>query len=250
MCTLSVRIKNAEPNAYQHDVYGNSIIVERQFSRTGSSGFKIKSANKRVVSTRKSDLDDVCDYFALSLDNPMSVLTQDNARQFLNNSTPHDKYAFFSRGTQLEQLSQDYQLVEESIDNIETLYYDKRADMETLKKDLSRKKELKQICAQADGLREAITRVRRQMAWVQVEEQEQIGKSFEDRIQQDKNAFEKAQQAITQTSAAFDRAQEACAQSQTAVTGADEERRDFETARDEQKEVFEKAKQETVEAKV
>ena len=250
MCTLSVKIKNAEPNAYQHEVYGHSIIVERQFSRTGSSGFKIKSANKRVVSTRKGDLDDVCDYFALSFDNPMSVLTQDNARQFLNNSSPHDKYIFFSRGTQLEQLSQDYQLVEESIDNIETLYYDKRADMEALKKDMERKKELKQICAKADGLREAITRVRRQMAWVQVEEQEQVGESYEGRIEQDKSAIEKTQRAITQASATFGRAQEAYVQSQKAVTGAHDEREIVENSRNEHKESFEKAKQETVEAKV
>ena len=250
VCTLSVKIKNAEPNAYQHEVYGDSIIVERQFSRTGSSGFKIKSANKRVVSTRKGDLDDVCDYFALSLDNPMSVLTQDNARQFLNNSTPHDKYVFFSRGTQLEQLSLDYQLVEESIDNIETLYYDKRADMEALKKDMERKKELKQTCAKADGLREAITRVRRQMAWVQVEEQEQIEESYEQKLQQDKRAIETSQLAITQTSATFDRTQEACARSQKAVTGAYEEREILENTRNQQKERFEKAKQETVDAKV
>ena len=250
VCTLSVKIKNAEPNAYQHEIYGDAIIVERQFSRTGSSGFKLKSANKRVISTRKGDLDDLCDYFALSLDNPMSVLTQDNARQFLNSSTPHDKYSFFSKGTQLEQLSQDYQLVEESIDSVEIMYYDKRKDMEALKADMARKKELKQICSRADGLREAIARVRRQMAWVQVEEQEQLGTSYEGKIREDEIAIEKHQRSTIETSAKFERAQEAYTKSQQVVEAVEKVKQDFEGAKRLQKEIFDAVKQETVEAKV
>ena len=247
---MSVKIKNAEPNAYQHEIYGDSIIVERQFSRTGSSGFKLKSVNKRVVSTRKADLDNLCDYFALSLDNPMSVLTQDNARQFLNNSTPHDKYSFFSKGTQLEQLSQDYQLVEESIDSVESMYYDKRKDLIALKVDMERKKELKQICSKADGLREAIVRVRRQMAWVQVEEQEQLGASYDEKILENETAIKNCQRSITETSGNFDRAQEALEKSQQVLEAADEEKQRFEDAKNVQKEIFNAIKQETVDAKV
>ena len=247
---MSVKIKNAEPNAYQHEIYGDSIIVERQFSRTGSSGFKLKSVNKRVVSTRKADLDNLCDYFAISLDNPMSVLTQDNARQFLNNSTPHDKYSFFSKGTQLEQLSQDYQLVEESIDSVESMYYDKRKDLIALKVDMERKKEIKQNCSKADGLREAIVRVRRQMAWVQVEEQEQLGASYDEKILENETAIKNCQRSITETSGNFDRAQEALEKSQQVLEAADEEKQRFEDAKNVQKEIFNAIKQETVDAKV
>lgn len=96
-----MKLKNTSDTAYQHEVYGNTIIVERHFSRAGSSNFKLKSSSGKIISSRKSDLDEICDYFALQIDNPMNVLTQDMARQFLNNSIPLDKYKFFMKGTQL-----------------------------------------------------------------------------------------------------------------------------------------------------
>ena len=94
-------------------------MVQRHFSRSGSSNFRLKSSTGRLVSNRKADLDEICDYFALQIDNPMNVLTQDMARQFLNDSSPSDKYKFFMKGTQLEHLDGDYLQIEQSIDKID-----------------------------------------------------------------------------------------------------------------------------------
>ena len=45
--SLVVKIKNAGSDAYQNDVYGDSILVERHFSKSGSSGFKIRNEQGR-----------------------------------------------------------------------------------------------------------------------------------------------------------------------------------------------------------
>ncbi|KAI9717417.1 MAG: hypothetical protein M1812_004769 [Candelaria pacifica] len=170
--SLVIRIKNTGHSGYQQEVYGDSIVVERHFSRSGASNFKVKSASGRVISTKKSDLEEICDYFALQIDNPMNVLTQDMARQFLNNSTPSDKYKFFVKGVQLEQLDRDYQLLEETIDQIEHKLDGRGDDIKALK-ELARKARQKlDMSDRHETMRERIRNYEHQMAWVQVDQQE------------------------------------------------------------------------------
>ena len=171
--TLSVKIKNGGDSAYQQEVYGDAIIVERHFSRSGSSSFKLKSSTGRLISTRKGDLDEICDYFALQIDNPMNVLTQDMARQFLNNSTPYDKYKFFMKGTQLEHLDGDYLIVEQNLDTIEQDLWKKQEDLKVFEDRAQKARNLLALSERQDTLRDKIRHLGEMMAWVQVEEQEE-----------------------------------------------------------------------------
>lgn len=156
------------------DDYGRSIIVERHFSKNGTSGFKIKAENGRIVSTKKTELDSITDYFNLQIDNPMNVLSQDMARQFLSTSSPADKYKFFVRGVQLEQLDQDYRLIEEFVEQINAKLTSKKQDIESLKNRSDMAKKKLEISDQHESLRERIRNLRSQMAWAQVEEQEKV----------------------------------------------------------------------------
>lgn len=169
---LSVKIKNAGDTAYQQEIYGESIIVERHFSRSGSSSFKLKSSTGRIISTRKGDLEEICDYFALQIDNPMTVLTQDMARQFLNNSTPYDKYKFFMKGTQLEHLDGDYLIVEHNVDTIDQDLWKKTQDLKVFEEEVQKAQSLLALSEKQDTLRSRIRNLTEQMAWVQVEDQE------------------------------------------------------------------------------
>ncbi|PGH01414.1 hypothetical protein GX51_05221 [Blastomyces parvus] len=170
--TIMVRIKNQGDSAYNPNEFGNSIIIERYFSRSGASGFKIKSASGRIVSTKKSELDSITDYFGLQIDNPMNVLSQDMARQFLSSSSPSEKYKFFVKGVQLEQLDQDYRLIEESINQTEaklSIHLDQIKDLETSRNNTRAKLVLSD---KNETMRARVRNLRAQMAWVQVEEQE------------------------------------------------------------------------------
>ena len=174
-----MKIKNTADSAYQPEVYGDSIIVERQFSRAGASGFKLKSSSGRLISSRKSDLDEMCDYFALQIDNPMNVLTQDMARQFLNQSGPAEKYRFFMRGTQLEQLSNDYVLIAEDIDTIQQQLELRGTDIKVYEDAANKARALKAMSEKHDSLRSKLRRYANQMAWAQVEEQERQLASYD-----------------------------------------------------------------------
>lgn len=176
--TIIVHIKNGhqdQEGAYMADDYGKKIIVERHFSRSGASSFKIKSASGRIVSNKKSELDAITDYFSLQIDNPMNVLSQDSARQFLSSSSPAEKYKFFIKGVQLEQLDRDYRLIEESIDQIEEKLRSKSEDIRLLENRRNAAKRKLEISDQQASLRDRRKNIREQMAWAQVEEQERVG---------------------------------------------------------------------------
>lgn len=113
-CKIKVALKNEGIDAYQPDLFGARIIVERTFTRSGSSGFKLQSESGRTVSNKKADLDELVEYFQMQIDNPMNILTQDAARQFLNQATAAQKYKFFIKGVQLEQMDNDYRIVQET----------------------------------------------------------------------------------------------------------------------------------------
>ncbi|KAH9990809.1 P-loop containing nucleoside triphosphate hydrolase protein [Russula vinacea] len=112
---VTIQLKNQGDEAYKYDLYGESIVVTRRFTKEGASSYKIKSKDGKLISTKREELSAICDHMNIQVDNPMNVLTQDAARQFLSSSHPSDKYKFFLRGTQLSQLSEEYETCLENI---------------------------------------------------------------------------------------------------------------------------------------
>lgn len=172
--TIVVRIKNQGDAAYRQSEYGNSIIVERHFTKSGSTGFKIKSEAGRIISTKKAELDAITDYFSLQIDNPMNVLSQDMARQFLSSSSPTEKYKFFVKGVQLEQLDQDYRVIEDFVDQMEEKARNQTQDIRILEHHRNVAKKKLEASDKHDNLRERVRNLRQQMAWAQVEEAERV----------------------------------------------------------------------------
>lgn len=172
--TIVVRIKNQGDGAYMIDDYGSSIIVERHFSKSGKSGFKIKAGNGRIISTKKAELDSIIDHFTLQFDNPMNVLSQDMARQFLSSSSPAEKYKLFVKGVQLEQLDQDYRLIEEFVHQIVEKITTQEQNLDILQKNRDAAMQRLTLSDRHDMLGERIRHVRHRLAWSQVVEQEKV----------------------------------------------------------------------------
>ena len=73
---VTIQIKNQGEEAYKPNEYGKSIVITRKFTKDGSSSWKIKSKDGKVISTKKEDLAAICDHMNIQVDNPMNVLTQ------------------------------------------------------------------------------------------------------------------------------------------------------------------------------
>ncbi|KAI6042717.1 P-loop containing nucleoside triphosphate hydrolase protein [Pisolithus marmoratus] len=101
---VTITLKNQGEEAYRPMDYGKSIVITRTFTRQGASSWSIKSKDGRKISDKRDELAAICDHMNIQVDNPLNVLTQGFA------SHPSDKYKFFLRGTQLSQLSEEYDL--------------------------------------------------------------------------------------------------------------------------------------------
>ncbi|KAF4954047.1 hypothetical protein FSARC_12260 [Fusarium sarcochroum] len=172
--SLLVKIKNAGSDAYQPDIYGESIVVERHFSKSGSSGFKIKSATGRIISTKKQEVEEISEWYALQIGNPLTVLSQDNARQFLNAATPAQKYKYFVSGVQLEQLDNDYKMSQDTLDKTLILREDLTSKIEEVKKEMEEARRLAETAQKNQTLREKARHYINQLVWSQVVEQERL----------------------------------------------------------------------------
>ncbi|KAJ8303587.1 hypothetical protein KUTeg_019983 [Tegillarca granosa] len=129
---LQIKLRNRGPEAYKPDEFGDSIIVERKFSSDGGGQYRLKSSEGKVISQKREDLTTILDQFNIQVDNPVAILNQDTSRNFLNSKSPHDKYKFFLRATQLDQMVSDYRLADEQI---------------KVTKDIIERKELKNPCS-------------------------------------------------------------------------------------------------------
>lgn len=208
-CNISVKIKNQGSAAYRPDTYGRSIIVERHFNRAGASGFKLRDMNGKVVSTKRQDLEDIIDAFALQIDNPMNVLTQDMARQFLNDSTPKDKYKFFLKGTQLETLQADYRLIMTELEEMESKSHTVKADVESLKKRYEAAKEKARAAANLESMKTRERELAHQAAWSKVEEEEEALNKIDGEIDRVDRMIENRNTTADEHSAAYENANQA-----------------------------------------
>ena len=236
--TLAVKIKNQGDNAYKPELYGRSITVERHFSRAGTSGFKLKNAEDKVITTKKADLDDILDYFAFQLDNPINVLTQDMARQFLSNSTPSDKYKFFIKGTQLESLDRDYQLIEEHLDSAERKLESRQDDVNVLKQRMEDAEQKKKRSEQTQRMQDKITELGMQHAWAQVQEQEEVLEHNNQSVQEAEQQLDEKRQKADDHSAQYDARNQAFEESEQARDVMRADQTPLEEKRDAEKEKF------------
>lgn len=114
---ISIKLRNRGPEAYKPKEYGPSIVVERRLTRDGGASYKLKDhTGKKVVATTLNELNEILDQFNIQINNPCAILMQDTSRQFLTTQSAKDKYKFFSKATQLEQMKNDYLYISEQID--------------------------------------------------------------------------------------------------------------------------------------
>ena len=165
---VTVWLKNAGNDGYRKDKYGDTIIIERSFTVDGTSNYKLKSATGGKVSDKKEELSNITDHYGLQVDNPMTILTQDNAKSFLGSSTNAEKYKLFNRGVQLEQLDQDYSLIKTAINHTEVMLETKKESLQELSKMRDDAQEKMQRFDSHINLRRRHKELQHLMAWIQV----------------------------------------------------------------------------------
>jgi len=247
------RVKNQGEGAFMPEEYGDIIEIERHFSRAGTSGYKIRSeGGRRIVSTKKADLEAILDHFNLQIDNPLNVLSQDMARSFITSSNAAEKYKFFLKGVQLEQLDQDYNLLGESLEQMRQKLERNEDDIKVLETKMNEAKAIQENAKKRAGLKDRIRDLGRQIAWKQIEDLEAVLQGYVDQLAQADEKIAEAQTNVDDLDTRYQRVDEehqasgrALEEVNQSLTRAHAEHQDLKEKRDEAKQAMNNSQAET-----
>uniref|UniRef100_A0A2K6GZB3 Structural maintenance of chromosomes protein 6 n=1 Tax=Propithecus coquereli TaxID=379532 RepID=A0A2K6GZB3_PROCO len=180
---ISITLRNRGDDAFKANVYGDSIVVQQHISMDGSRSYKLKSETGNVVSTRKEELIAILDHFNIQVDNPVSVLTQEMSKQFLQSKNEGDKYKFFMKATQLEQMKEDYSYIMETKERTKEQINQGEERLTELKRQCLEKEERFQSIAGLSTMKTNLEYLKHEMAWAVVNEIEKQLNAIRDNIE-------------------------------------------------------------------
>ena len=112
---VRVTLLNKGADGFKPEIYGDKISVERSITLgSGYNGYKLLDASGKERSRSKKDLDAMLDQLNIQVENPVAVLDQEEAKKFLTGKA-EDKYAFFTKATELERLDRVYANINDTI---------------------------------------------------------------------------------------------------------------------------------------
>ncbi|XP_068039516.1 structural maintenance of chromosomes protein 6 [Anomalospiza imberbis] len=169
---ISITLRNQGRDAFKPELYGTSITVNQRINQDGSRTCKLKSKSGAIISSKKEELIGILDHFNIQVDNPVSVLTQEMSKQFLQTKNEGDKYKFFMKATQLEQMKEDYSFIEKTKKNTRVQIEQGEERLEELKQLYLEKKEIFKSIAFVNDMQSRLEDLKHQMAWAVVSEME------------------------------------------------------------------------------
>ncbi|KAG5721478.1 Structural maintenance of chromosomes protein 6 [Termitomyces sp. T112] len=220
---VTIYLKNQGEEAYKPEEYGKSIIVTRRFTKDGNSTWKIRGANSpHIISAKKEELAAICDHMNIQVDNPLNVLTQDAARQFLSASAPGDKYKFFLRGTQLSQLSDEYTTCLANIKQTHKVLEQKKEALPDLRIAFKEATVRFQEAAKARQQKQKADELKKELAWAHVRSKEEEMENKFKEVAKQESRLPKIQKNIEDAERNFAAATEEVAQYENEVAAIGE----------------------------
>ncbi|RDB15621.1 Structural maintenance of chromosomes protein 6 [Hypsizygus marmoreus] len=215
---VTITLKNQGEEAYKPTEYGKSIVIQRRFTKDGVSTWKIMSHDmKTVVSTRKDEVSAICDHMNIQVDNPLNILTQDAARQFLSASAPADKYKFFLRGTQLSQLSEEYDICFDNVKRTLKVLAQKKEALPDLRAAFRDATVRYEEAAKAHQQKQKVDQLKKELAWAHVRAKEEEMTVKINKAAEAAARLPKIQAEVNNATAAVDAATQELAQHQAEI---------------------------------
>ena len=159
---LTVTLRNDGDKAYQPERFGNKICVQRTITKTSSGGsgggmklLGIPSSSSSsgvggeakprwevVNATGTKELKNILKHFAIEVENPCCVLTQEYSKKFIQGKEDA-KYDFFFKATGLEAMKEEFSrfsdkldVLKDKITNFEETLKGKKAARNKLRQEL------------------------------------------------------------------------------------------------------------------
>ncbi|NXG74890.1 SMC6 protein, partial [Baryphthengus martii] len=205
---ISITLRNQGRDAFKPEVYGGSIIVNQHINLDGSRSYRLKSKSGTVISSKKEELLGILDHFNIQVDNPVSILTQEMSKHFLQSKNEGDKYKFFMKATQLEQMKEDYTSIMKAKKNTCIQIEQGVERLQELKLLYCEKKERYKSIGFVNDMRSRLEDLKHKMAWAVVSEMEKEIQPIKEGIGAEEENTEKFLQKLEECQVKVNEAEE------------------------------------------
>ncbi|XP_034044240.1 LOW QUALITY PROTEIN: structural maintenance of chromosomes protein 6-like [Thalassophryne amazonica] len=193
---VSITLHNKGRDAYRPEVYGQVITVDLRITRDGLRTYKLRGKSGQVISTKKEELLSILDSFNIQVNNPVSVLTQEMSKHFLHSKGEGDKYKFFMKATQLEQMREDFIHIKSTKNVTEEKVEQYSECLKDLKRKYLEKEDRYKSLGSMDEMHTKLEELQKQMAWALVSEMETELQPLKDKLQSDRRATGKYDEKV------------------------------------------------------
>uniref|UniRef100_A0A1A7WF85 Structural maintenance of chromosomes protein 6 n=1 Tax=Iconisemion striatum TaxID=60296 RepID=A0A1A7WF85_9TELE len=193
---VSITLRNKGRDAYKPDVYGPSVVVDLRITREGLRTYKLRNKSGHVISTKKEELLSILDSFNIQVNNPVSVLTQEMSKYFLHSKGEGDKYKFFMKATQLQQMKDDFIYIKTTKHITEDKFEQNGECLKDLKRKYLEKEDRYKSLASINEMQTKLEELQKQMAWALVSEMERELEPMKEKLQCDRRATEKYDEKV------------------------------------------------------
>ncbi|XP_039757145.1 structural maintenance of chromosomes protein 6 isoform X2 [Pararge aegeria] len=107
--TIEIKIKNSGPGAYKPEEYGEVITIIKIITASGASSYKMRSISGQLIHTNAKVVNAIVLNLNIQVNNPISVLNQDDAKDFSVKKDPTKLYSLFMRATNLDVTEENYE---------------------------------------------------------------------------------------------------------------------------------------------
>ncbi|XP_022097064.1 structural maintenance of chromosomes protein 6-like [Acanthaster planci] len=193
---ITIKLRNRGLDSYKPEVYGSTIIVERRLKADGISSYKLRAKDGKVISQKYAELQQIKDQFNIQIDNPMSILNQDTSRNFLHSQDPKDKYSFFLKATQLEQMSNDYANIQQHRDMMQNTLSRKEEILPELQREVFQNEQRFKDLDSIQKLQKKREELLHMSAWAQVAAEEKVLDAMQKELRQEESRTPKFDEKI------------------------------------------------------
>ncbi|XP_019953345.2 structural maintenance of chromosomes protein 6 [Paralichthys olivaceus] len=216
---VSITLHNKGRDAYKPEVYGPAITVDLKITREGMRTYKLRNKSGQIISTKKEELLSILDNFNIQVNNPVSVLTQEMSKYFLHSKGEGDKYKFFMKATQLEQMREDFVYIKTTKHVTEDKVQQQNECLKDLKQKYKEKEDQYKSLASLEEMHTKLEELQKQMAWALVAEMEKELEPMKEKLRTDRHSTKKYDEKVEEWKLKIEEAEKKYKQIQEQLEG-------------------------------
>ena len=195
---VRLEIRNApREDACEWNRYGDTIVVERTLNAKGGGKYVLRAADNSIVSRKRDDLQKILDHYNIQVNNPCSVLGQDDSKKLATGSEEY-KYEFYLRAAGLQTVLDQMTMALKAKKQISDILDRQGKEIPKLRAVYEKFAKEYEDASELFSLKARCERFREELAWSHVADKREEVKEHEQAMEEQRGAAEKHEEECAQ----------------------------------------------------